>query len=102
MRALQKISIVVTLCTCWIWTATVFAAADTLVVKTAGGKIGPGAAKAWNSAGGVVQFTLGAGVDGAAWANALSERLAGAWAARGKAPPLHTASERAIRRRRSK
>jgi hypothetical protein len=58
--------------------ATAFAQAKTLVVKGADGKIAAGAAKAWTAGKDSVSFVLADGVDGAAVAKLLSERLAGA------------------------
>ncbi|MEE8410650.1 MAG: hypothetical protein V3T05_13700 [Myxococcota bacterium] len=58
------------------------AAADTLVVKSADGSYGPGAATSWKTEGATgtttVTFELAGGVDGAEIAKLLSDRLASA------------------------
>jgi hypothetical protein len=76
MQYVGKLGLLVAVC---LW-ATVANAADTLVVKGSDGKVGPGAAASWKTSGTTVVFTLVEGTDGAAWAQALSERLAGATA----------------------
>ena len=60
-----------------LWGAGTAGAADSLVVKGADGEMAPGAATAWTSSGDRVVFTLAAGEDGAAWAQAVSESVAG-------------------------
>jgi len=55
-------------------------AADTLVVMGSDGKLGSGVATSWEGSRTTVVFTLAEGADGVAWAQALSERLAGATA----------------------
>lgn len=52
-------------------------AADTLVVKNADGTFGPGAAMSWKATDKGVVFKVADGEDGAAWAEALKDRLAG-------------------------
>ncbi|MBI5508423.1 MAG: hypothetical protein HY903_06705 [Deltaproteobacteria bacterium] len=60
------------------WATVAYAAADTLVVKGKDGSYQPGAAKSWKAADTGVQFVLADGVDGAAVAKTLGDRLAGA------------------------
>jgi hypothetical protein len=56
--------------------ATLAAAPNTLIVKQPDGKLAPGAAKSWTTGKDSVSFVLADGVDGAAIAKLLTERLA--------------------------
>jgi hypothetical protein len=49
-----------------------------LVVQGSDGKAAPGLAASWEASGDALVLTLSAGVDGTVWAQAISERIAGA------------------------
>jgi hypothetical protein len=78
MRSLRALveSLIFALTLCG-FSAVAFAAADTVVVKAKDGSYQPGAAKTWKATDATtVVFQLDAGVDAAAVAKALTERLA--------------------------